>query len=314
MLPCFFTLSGFLITYLLLKEKQKSRNEQIAIKKFYIRRILRIWPLYYFYLAICVAVYILFDIDYSSSSLPFYILLLANVPFILSQYLPFAAHLWSIAVEEQFYLFWPWFARLKEKSFFKSMLILLVSLQLLKYVFYFLSIKYQISIPLIAITTNRFTSMIFGSIVAYSYFKKFNWVSVFSSKLAVISSWIVVVLAFINKFNISSALIDHEVLTIVTAIIIISQIERKNLFLDLDAKPFDFLGKISYGLYVYHPLVIFMASRWIAHFSENIWYNYLIFLMIVFSATVLISYASFHLFEKKFIQLKSKYSVVHSKA
>ena len=43
----FFVLSGFLITFLLLKEKKQSNK--ISIKKFYIRRILRIWPLYYFY-------------------------------------------------------------------------------------------------------------------------------------------------------------------------------------------------------------------------------------------------------------------------
>src|SRR5689334_8705907 len=49
----FFALSGFLITYLLLKEKDQS-NGKIAIRKFYVRRILRIWPLYFLYLFICL--------------------------------------------------------------------------------------------------------------------------------------------------------------------------------------------------------------------------------------------------------------------
>ena len=52
----FFTLSGFLITYLLLKEKEKTDKELINIKHFYNRRVLRIWPLYFMYVFICIVV------------------------------------------------------------------------------------------------------------------------------------------------------------------------------------------------------------------------------------------------------------------
>src|SRR5690606_24795997 len=50
----FFTLSGFLITYLLLKERAKTGT--IKVRKFYVRRLLRIWPLYYFYLFLILAI------------------------------------------------------------------------------------------------------------------------------------------------------------------------------------------------------------------------------------------------------------------
>src|SRR5687768_10044625 len=73
----FFVLSGFLITYLLQAEKEK---QEIDIKKFYIRRILRIWPLYYLYLFVAVLALLYFNLDISFKSLLFYFFYAANVP------------------------------------------------------------------------------------------------------------------------------------------------------------------------------------------------------------------------------------------
>mgnify|MGYP000938049899 FL=1 len=71
----FFTLSGFLITYLLLKEKEKTDNELINIKHFYIRRVLRIWPLYFLFLFLCVIIFAFLSVDYDKSQLFFYVFL-----------------------------------------------------------------------------------------------------------------------------------------------------------------------------------------------------------------------------------------------
>lgn len=81
----FFTLSGFLITFLLLKEKEEAK---LKIKEFYIRRILRIWPLYYLYFAICLIAMLCYGLTVNIFSIPFYIFLAANVPFILGGTLP----------------------------------------------------------------------------------------------------------------------------------------------------------------------------------------------------------------------------------
>jgi len=81
----FFSLSGFLITYLLLLEKEKA---EINVPYFYMRRVLRIWPLYY--IALAAAVLIMFsyglDIRQLSSSLPFYVFFAANIPFVLTRH------------------------------------------------------------------------------------------------------------------------------------------------------------------------------------------------------------------------------------
>ncbi len=111
----FFVLSGFLITYLLLKEKELGG---IGIRNFYVRRILRIWPLYYLIVALCffVAPYIgILQVEgYAeavhndlAAKLFLFVAMMANVAFVLLPTVPFGNVLWSVAVEEQFYLFWP---------------------------------------------------------------------------------------------------------------------------------------------------------------------------------------------------------------
>src|ERR1044072_3982975 len=101
----FFVISGFLITYLLQAEKE---IQPVNIKKFYMRRILRIWPLYYIYLILVLATLLAFGIAINLKMLLLYVFFAANVPYVLDTALPLLAHYWSIGVEEQFYLFWPW--------------------------------------------------------------------------------------------------------------------------------------------------------------------------------------------------------------
>ncbi len=94
----FFVISGFLITWLLLREQQVS--EQINLSRFYLRRALRILPVYFAYLLVLASL-----TDYRQDR-SFW---LANLTFTTNFHIPpFAtAHLWSLAVEEQFYLLWP---------------------------------------------------------------------------------------------------------------------------------------------------------------------------------------------------------------
>ncbi|MES2487732.1 MAG: acyltransferase, partial [Bacteroidota bacterium] len=108
----FFVLSGFLITYLLLEENR--RIGTIAIKKFYVRRILRIWPLYYWALIIAFFIMPIAFAEYPGRDLNRFVpkllldmLFVPNVSLIALGGISGASHLWSIGVEEQFYLMWP---------------------------------------------------------------------------------------------------------------------------------------------------------------------------------------------------------------
>ena len=119
----FFVLSGFLITYLLLKEKEKYKT--ILFKKFFLRRIFRIWPLYYLiviigfilipFLAHTFSLFekipyyyhlILEPKNYSLNAVLLYLLFLPNIA--LSHFrVPGCSQAWSVGVEEQFYILWP---------------------------------------------------------------------------------------------------------------------------------------------------------------------------------------------------------------
>lgn len=108
----FFVLSGFLITGILLREKSAvDSGEQtvgFSLRQFYIRRFLRIFPLYYF----CLALFVVLDEFDAREVGAWHALYLSNVFFFLNGRFsdPFShyfAHFWSLAVEEQFYLFWP---------------------------------------------------------------------------------------------------------------------------------------------------------------------------------------------------------------
>ncbi|MGN6294303.1 MAG: acyltransferase family protein [Chitinophagaceae bacterium] len=305
----FFTLSGFLITFLLLKEKELG---SIKVKDFYIRRILRIWPLYYLYLFICLGTILLFGLSFTGSSVPFYIFLAANVPFILGTALPLVAHYWSLGVEEQFYLFFPQIAKYPNKKLLRIAIGLIFFLLTLKFIFWIMFRKYGIEIPLIAISVTRFHTMLIGVVAAILYYYKNPlFLSLTTNRLAQIIAWGSIFLTVFNKFHIASV-IDGELISIVSVILIMGQVTKKNNIINLENRVCDFIGKISYGIYIIHPLLIFYFSKLIGHFNSDAFQNYLLVYVIIISATILLAYLSYEFYEKKFLKLKAKFAVVKS--
>jgi len=99
----FFVISGFIITKLLLDEEKK--NGRINVGRFYFRRIFRILPAYFFYLA-CLALFgVLGLVVLNTSEIPYAAAFLCNTSFVNCGW--YLVHSWSLAIEEQFYLFWP---------------------------------------------------------------------------------------------------------------------------------------------------------------------------------------------------------------
>ncbi|QQD15386.1 acyltransferase family protein [Sphingobacterium sp. UDSM-2020] len=163
----FFVLSGFLITYLLLKEFEKTNT--IDIKKFYMRRILRIWPLYFFYVLLTLVVmWNQINIDFN---LVYYLTFFANIPFIQEHGYMGMLHLWSIGVEEQFYLFWPllfvFFIR-------RNIFIRITSIIIMLFLIFRIMMWYFFPFSEIALfsSVNRFDCMLFGGLGAYLYYNK----------------------------------------------------------------------------------------------------------------------------------------------
>lgn len=307
----FFALSGFLITYLLSLEKAK--NHDINIRNFYLRRIFRIWPLYYLFIASCLLCYVVFNVQYDAGPLPFYIFLLANVPLIIGHTMPFMTHLWSIGVEEQFYLFWPWLARVTTEKLLKLTLVMIAGLYILKLIFYVLFRKFDMEIAYTAINVTRFHIMLIGAAGALLYYKKSSYLKYATNIYTQAACWILMGLLAVNKFNISS-LVDNEIIAVVTVAIILAQITRTNMIIDLDRGLMDFLGKISYGIYVIHPLVIFLLAQNLVAFDKSTFANYLFVYAAVMAATIGLSYLSYRFYEKRFILMKSRFSSIKSEA
>jgi peptidoglycan/LPS O-acetylase OafA/YrhL len=304
----FFALSGFLITYLLLKEKEVA---QINIQKFYARRILRIWPLYYLYFGICILIYFVFQIKFNNSSVLFYIFYAANVPFILGTTLPFLAHFWSLGVEEQFYLFWPWINKLKIKTVTVITLLLFTLLFGVKLYLHFCTPGSLIEI---AIDVTRFHCMMIGGLAAIVYYSNISFLlRIATNKITQIVCWFCMLALTINKFHIASV-IDNEIIAVVISVLIIGQITKTGL-ISLENKYFDFLGKISYGIYVIHPLLIILFSKVLYNVTTSPLLNYIIVFTTIVGSTILLSHLSYEYYESRFIKLKSKkYSVVKSKS
>ena len=165
----FFLISGFLITYLLLKEKEKFGK--IHIGKFYLRRILRIWPLYF--LAIAVAPYCISWVQ--SDPLPnFNAALFFYNNFYTIQHDTWAypfGHFWSICIEEHFYLIWPWIISLiptkKLPQVFLSIILLSISFRIFTY--YFTEFSWHFSY---LHTLARADELVIGALLGYFYFRK----------------------------------------------------------------------------------------------------------------------------------------------
>ncbi len=309
----FFSLSGFLITYLLLAEK---KQQEINIKNFYFRRILRIWPLYYLYLAAVLVIIFYFGFRFDGGILLTYIFFAANVPFILENIphvaevtLPFLRHYWSLGVEEQYYLFWPWVVK-KIKTrltfFVLAFIVLFVGLKLFFHVFF------MHSVAAAAFTVIRFDCMLIGSLGAIFYFNRQPlFIKIFSSKLAQAIAWFVVVLLLLNIFHIAS-IIDDEIVSAVTVTLIIGQITVTNRLVNLDLKLCDFLGKISYGMYVLHPLVIFFSAMLLKDLHLPGIIKYAAVYIFVTGITIVLAWLSYEYFEKRFLKIKMRFTTVAS--
>lgn len=302
----FFVISGFLITYLLLNEQEQSHN--VSIPKFYMRRILRIWPIYYVYMAIALTV----TSTWNDPNIWYYLFFGANVPFILTAGIWPIVHYWSIGVEEQFYLFWPWMvkgSRGKTQRLLAGAIALCAVWLLCKWGIYLIwgtTTAYRF----FAVT--RFDCMMLGAIGAILYFTRSGW---FNRLLGnrTLGGVCLLALFFSQPWaNIIPAPVRSQAIALLALVCIMSQLHIP--IINLENKVCDFVGKISYGIYVIHPLLIFLLSglyRSMEIDLSNGLATALIYVIITL-ATILLAWLSYRFFESPFLRLKSRFAIVHS--
>lgn len=307
----FFALSGFLITYLLLVEK--SRFGHINIKAFYLRRILRIWPLYYLYLILALITIYIFRTDPLPDGILYYVFLCANIPFIFQFPLSVLNHYWSLGVEEQFYIFWPWIVE-RSKHLLRFLCVFIIGFVIVKLALRYIDATTSWHWPYAFLSVTRFDCMAIGAIAAIFYFEKNQlFFRICQSVVAQLAAWASLVLLAFSKFHIASVL-DAEIIAVMTVILIVNVSSNPRSLVKMENRYCDFLGRISYGIYVYHPLIIFYVAKtlknWLVDMNEAM--KLIVIFIIVFGLTILIAYLSYEFFEKRFLSLKSKFSPVKS--
>jgi peptidoglycan/LPS O-acetylase OafA/YrhL len=309
----FFTLSGFLITYLLLCEKAVSR---VNIRNFYVRRILRIWPLYYGYLLVSLGVIYFFGLYDEPYNYLFYILMIGNAGYALHIVpIPLLSHLWTIGVEEQFYLFWPYLVR-KAKHELVAFAIFLAGFILIKLVLRYLLFRYGdgASVQYAMVYLARFDCMAIGAIGAYCYFNRpSKLISLMSLPAIQFLAWLCLALIALNRFYVTD-FVNHDLVATVTLCVIIGQINGACGPVNLDNRLCDFLGRISYGIYVIHPLIMLTYFRLAEEYGADGLMFGLVSYPVIILLTVLVAYLSYGFYEKRFIDMKHRYTKIKSEA
>jgi len=325
----FFVLSGFLITYLLLEEERNTTT--IGIRNFYVRRILRIWPLYFLIITLGLLILPnipLFDIpDYEKATvyknligkIALYIFFLPNLVSPLLGIVPYSAHTWSIGTEEQFYLTWPVLLKSIKKYRLPLMFIIIAGYLLVARALYssrtdFLPIKEAI---FEFWPTFNIDCMAIGGFFALILHTKNPLLKFFQNKYVIYFALALVILLIGNGVYFPILYINHlkfqyfykEFYAFWFGIIILNFASNPEIPFSLEAKPLKYLGKISYGLYMYQPIGIALAFH-IAVLTPGIFNPILYILSIAF--TVGIAALSYKYFESYFLQFKRRFSIIAS--
>jgi peptidoglycan/LPS O-acetylase OafA/YrhL len=316
----FFVLSGFLITYLLLVEKSKTGT--IAVKEFYMRRILRIWPLYYLIVGLSFLVFsqlpLLAMPEWSGlvlSDLPvkltLFILFLPNLAILLFAPVPYASQTWSVGVEEQFYLIWPVLIKsVKNKQVLLYSIIficLFMKLAGFSLIQQFLFWNNSLEIARSFVADFSIDCMAIGGLFALYLFNKAKIIGLLFSKPVQIANILVLCVLIGKGYHVPY--IHYEFYGVLFGILILNLAANENSVLRLENKAFHYLGKISYGLYMYHPLAIVIAIKLLSLAGITApAFQYLTSVLL----TILIAGLSYEYFEAYFIRKKAKHSKILS--
>lgn len=303
----FFVLSGFLITYILLYEKEHKKT--ISLKKFFARRILRIWPLFYLMIAFAyLSPYLLhyFNISYENNGykpdLLTSILFAENYKMMLTNSFPDGAPLrvmWSLCIEEHFYILWGiLFYLIPTKKvpvlILVSILIAIISRQIYTY----------LGISPIDVFSHL-DYFAFGAIPAYILMYKQQFIHYVESIPRYVKYiFLLLVIAVVFSIpNIDVVLLEPLyplILGALFSITILFTLGQNAIHIN-DNLWISKLGIYTYGLYLYHTIIILLFVRIFKPLLDSNWYA---FVAISLLATIVVSAISYHLFEKQFLKLK----------
>lgn len=321
----FFVLSGFLITYLLLKEN-KTYNT-ISIRNFYVRRVLRIWPLYFMLVGIgTLALPFVLKMMHVNYVMPYHFSQVIGyyvffMPFMVN--VLFGHHLleplWSIGVEELFYLTWAPAIKLFRK-YILSIILFVIGLKLCFSVIAVWGDASKAFKEVIAAL--QFEAMGIGGLGAYLLFRRdrnFGQSILFSKPLQIVFyAYLIAYVCFWKELSLAftvfqilwtTPIVSQLLTMLIFCWLIINISLNENSFIKLKGKVLFYLGEISYGIYMYHMLVVFgivvIGARIFNAMNNTL--STIVFYVIVTGGTILVAHLSKIIFENWFLKQKERF-------
>jgi peptidoglycan/LPS O-acetylase OafA/YrhL len=316
----FFFLSSYLITELLLREKRDTHT--ILSPAFYARRILRIWPLYFAMIAASCLYGLFVPAHAVSIAWTISLLLLFTNWYTAGHGYPpgFLFPLWSISLEEQFYLLWPWLVKYLSNGGLLAIASLL------------LGAAYLTLALLLGQRQTLDPAIWVNSLVQFQFFALGTMVAIgLRGRVPHILKplrWGLFVAGFLCLRGAQAAayvgdpIVAHEFAHIAPRFLS-ALAGCLCLFFSLlplpsgrMQKPLVYLGKISYGLYVYHVLCLDAAGHLVKRFpacsaeslSSQLWV-----MAIALPGTITIATLSYRYLESPFLRFKKCYTIVRSR-
>ena len=301
----FFVISGFLISYLLSEEKRL--HGEISVKDFYVRRILRIWPLYYLILVLSV---ILLDFEPTSKSIVYALGICPNIPraFRCDEWMG-SPQIWSIGVENQFYIFFPLLVYfLSRKNLYRFLLLFIVGYTILPHAVDWINSRTISSAMLTDFNyrfyaDSKFNSLAIGCLAGMMLSDKNRVLYVIYNKILFYVATIAVIVIWALNINVFGY--TDELMSLLFAIILLNVCTNENLNIRFENPITLLLGKISYGIYMYHYIVIMLTYKLLPVQDTTSWNLYVHIIVLV--ATILVSWLSYETYEKFFLNLKKRF-------
>ena len=302
----FFIISGFLITTLLLKEKVKRGN--VSLKNFYIRRVLRIFPVAYLYLIVLLVLNVLFKLGITAQSFVGAALYVRNLPVASDWY---TGHFWTLSIEEQFYLFAPIVLVSNTERYIKLMLMLFIAVPVISYlgynnvgVFYTNRAIHVFTFVLLAILDQGALYILSGSLLSILIFKGVINTRLFQGKYYL--SFILFITAFIVHFPFTQngliLYLSAISFTILMMLVIVLNLNQSNFLSRLLSNRYLVkTGILSYSLYIWQEL--FTCNQPWAK-----WFKYADSAILNLPVLFIVAYLSYAFYESWFLKQKKRFA------
>ena len=324
----FLVLSSFLIFSLLIEERE--RSGKVAIRAFYIRRALRIWPLYFPFLvfAFLALPFLLpfyphqasYGTTVTQQLLPF-LTFTGNFSYALfyPSVSPLFGHLWTVCLEEQFYIWPPLLVFFFAPRLNLRVVALATGLLALAVLWRWYVVATGIVYPMVWVNPlSRLDPFVLGGLAALLVHQHPHWFRprpVVGWLLAAAALIMIVLVAYFPNINASEHVVWQLLLVDLAATcLVLATFPLQGLTTALSSRPLPFLGKISYGLYVFHTasvgLIIYLNLH--RQFGATP-LSYLVGLAAALAVNIAVATASYRLYEAPILKLKRRFEVIHSR-